>query len=440
LEHLEQLVNKSLVIAEERDNEMRYFMLETIRQYAREKLFDAKQASSARDRHFIYFDSLSEKMWNVFRSADMIAWRDRAEDEAENFRAAIEWGLEQHTEGVVHLAGLYCIISSWISKQAEGMAFVQTSLERVKSLPPAEGDANIHRQKIIARALFAQGMTGLGQGNIQMVFQALQEAIAISRVTGDKRILGYSLEMLYVASNFIKVPGAEQAAHEGLRIFTEELHDSWGLSMAYQNMVRLAIANGNVEEKEKYLGKLKEQLRDVPLSFQAGLFFLGMGMGESLQGNYREATQFFEDGLKIFKRLRNKNFQTALTSELGHIARHTGDINQARQIYTKTLTNWQDLGNRAAIAHQLECFGFLALADEEPQRAIRLFGSAEALRERINSSMTDYEQAEYSQAITQLRSMSTQAEFIFLWAEGRSMTLEQAIQFALNDSYRSLNN
>ena len=433
LEHLEQLVNKSLVIAEERDNEMRYFMLETIRQYAREKLFDAKQASSARDRHFIYFDSLSEKMWNVFRSADMIAWRDRAEDEAENFRAAIEWGLEQHTEGVVHLAGLYCIISSWISKQAEGMAFVQTSLERAKSLPPAEGDANIHRQKIIARALFAQGMTGLGQGNIQMVFQALQEAIAISRVTGDKRILGYSLEMLYVASNFIKVPGAEQAAHEGLRIFTEELHDSWGLSMAYQNMVRLAIANGNDEEKEKYLGKLKEQLRDVPLSFQAGLFFLGMGMGESLQGNYQEATQFFEDGLKIFKRLRNKNFQTALTSELGHIARHTGDINQARQIYTKTLTNWQDLGNRAAMAHQQECFGFLALADEEPHRAIQLFGAAEALRERINSSMTDYEQVEYNEAIARLHTMLTPTQFNSLWAEGRSMTLEQAIQFALKD-------
>jgi tetratricopeptide (TPR) repeat protein len=233
------------------------------------------------------------------------------------------------------------------------------------------------------------------------------------------------------------VPGAQEAAQEGLRIFTDELPDSWGLSMSYQNMVRLAIANGNVVEKEKYLGKLKEQLRDVPLSFQAGLFFLGMGMGESVQGNYQEATQFFEDGLKIFKRLRNKNFQTALTSELGHIARHTGDINQARQIYTKTLTNWQDLGNRAAIAHQLECFGFLALADEEPQHTIQLFGAAEALRERINSSMTDFEQAEYSQAITQLRSMFTETEFNVLWAEGRSMTLEQAIQFALNDSYIS---
>jgi predicted ATPase/class 3 adenylate cyclase len=440
LELLEQLVNKSLVVAEEHGNEMRFFMLETIRQYAREKLFEAKQAVLARDRHFIYFDKLSEKMWDVFRSADMVEWRDRADDEAENFRAAIEWGLAEHIEEAVHLAGFYCVLSSWMSKQAEGIGFVQTALEKVKSLPPVEGDANSHRQKLIARALFAEGMVSLGQGNMQLVIQALQEAIRISRLTEDKLILGYSLEMLYVASNFIKVPSAQEAAQEGLRIFTDELPDSWGLSMAYQNMVRLAIANGNSVEKEKYLGKLKEQLRDVPLSFQAGLFFLGMGMGESVQGNYQEATQFFEDGLKIFKRLRNKNFQTALTSELGHIARHTGDINQARQIYTKTLTNWQDLGNRAAIAHQLECFGFLALADEEPQRTIQLFGAAEALRERINSSMTDYEQAEYSQAITQLRSMLTEAEFNFLWAEGRSMTLEQAIQFALDDSYRSLNN
>ena len=351
LELLEQLVNKSLVVTEERDNEMRFFMLETIRQYAREKLFEAKQAALARDRHFMYFDQLSETMWDVFRSADMVDWRNRADDEAENFRAAIEWGLAEHIEETVHFAGFYCVLSSWIGKQAEGVAFVQTALEKVKSLPPVDGNANIHRQKSIARALFAQGMVSLGQGNMQLVKQALEEAIAISRFTEDKLILGYSLEMLYVASNFINVPKAQEAAHEGLSIFTKEIHDSWGLGMAYQNMIRIAIANVNVEEKQEYLSKLKEQLRDVPLSFQAGLFFLGMGMSESLEGNYQEATQFFDDGLKIFKRLRNKNFQTALTSELGHVARHTGDINRARQIYTKTLTNWQDLGNRAAISH-----------------------------------------------------------------------------------------
>lgn len=431
MENLEQLVNKSLVVTEERGSEMRYYLLETIRQYGREKLFDARQVVAARDRHFYYFDILSERMWDIFRSADMIDWRYRADDEAENFRAAIEWGLERHPEQSLHLAALYCVISSWINKQAEGMAFVQTALEKVRALPALEGDANIQRQKKIAMALFAQGLVGMEQGNMQLVIQVLQESIAISRMTGDKLILGYSLEMFFVATNFIPVPGGPEAAHEGLRIFTEDIRDSWGLSMAYQNMVRLALAKGDLEEKEKYFQKLKELLREVPLSFQAGLFFLGLGMGESWQGNYQDARQLFEDGLGVFERLQNRYFQTVLKSELGHIARHTGDLKEARKIYIETLTSWQDLGNRAAISHQLECFGFLAIADEEPLRSIKLFGASEALRERINSIMTDYERAEYDQAILRLRSMIAPEDFNSLWAEGRATTMEAAIRMAL---------
>jgi tetratricopeptide (TPR) repeat protein len=261
--------------------------------------------------------------------------------------------------------------------------------------------------------------------------EALQEAISISRFTGDKRILGYSLEMLFIASTFINIPGAAEAAQEGLVIFTEEIDDTWGRGMAYQNMIRLAAMRGDLEEKEKYFRKLREQIREVPLSFQAGLFFLGMGMEESVQGNYEVAKQLFEDGLKIFRRLRNRNFQTVLTSELGHIARRTEDINQAKNIYKETLRTWQDLGNRAAISHQLECFGFLAIAEEEPQRAIKLFGAADALREKIQAMMTDYERAEYEPAVAQARSFLTEEKFNSLWAEGRAITIEEAIQLAL---------
>ena len=188
---------------------------------------------------------------------------------------------------------------------------------------------------------------------------------------------------------------------------------------------------GDLEEKEKYFRKLREQIREVPLSFQAGLFFLGMGMEESVQGNYEVAKQLFEDGLKIFRRLRNRNFQTVLTSELGHIARRTGDINQAKNIYKETLRTWQDLGNRAAISHELECFGFLAIAEEEPQRALKLFGAAEALREKIQAMMTEFERAEYEPAVAQARSFLTEEEFNSLWAEGRALATDQAIRLAL---------
>ena len=434
LELLEQLVNKSLIVTEEHETEMRYFMLETIRQYAREKLFEAKQASAARDRHFVYFDDLSEKMWDVFRSADMIDWRYRAEEEAENFRTALEWGLENHVEETVRLAGHFCTICSWLSKHSEGLALVKSALERAHSLPPVEGEALIRRQKIIAKALFAQGTVAFGTGNMPLLMQSLKEAIAISRMTGDKLMLGYSLEMFFSASTFMQVEGAEEAAREGLKIFTEEIDDRWGLSMAYQNMAWLANRQGDLIEKDKYFHKIKELLRDIPFSFQAGLFYLGMGMIESVQRNYDTAKQLFEEGLKIFGRLRNKYFHTALRSELGHVARHSGDIRQAKKIYHDTLPEWKDLGNRAAIAHQLECFAFLAIADEEPQRAIKLFGAAEALRARVQASMTELERVEYNHAVAQLRSMFAETEFSTLWAEGRATTMERAIEVALEEN------
>jgi len=432
IEHLEQLVNKSLVVPEEHGSEMRYFMLETIRQYAREKLFDANQASAARDRHFIYFDNLSQKMWDAFRSSDMLAWRDRAEDEAENLRAAVEWGLENHVEDAVDLATNFCIVSDLISKLSEGMTLVQSAIERAKALPPVGGTANIHRQKLIARALFVQGAAGLGQGNIPFVIQSLQEAIAISRSTGDKLILGYSLEMYYAVSRFINLPGASEAAQEGLTIFRDEINDKWGLSIAYQNMVAIAAEKGDLSEKEKYFRKAKALTQEAPLSYQAGLFFLSRGLDESAHGNYETAKQFFEDGLIVFKRLRYKNFQLAVRSEIGHIARHTHDMPEARKIYRETIKGWQDLGNRAAIAHELECFAFIAIAEEELQHALKLFGAAEALREKAQSPMTDHERIEYDQAVAQVRALLNESDFNTLWAEGRVLTMQQAIEYALS--------
>jgi tetratricopeptide (TPR) repeat protein len=239
------------------------------------------------------------------------------------------------------------------------------------------------------------------------------------------------LEMYYTASRFNDAPGAAEAAQEGLIIFTEEINDHWGLAMAYQAMVGIAAQKGDLSEKEKYLGKLKELMREAPTSFQSGIFFLGIGLDESVRGNYKLAKEIFENGLNIFGRLRNRNFHTIFSSELGHIARHTGDPNRAKEIYRETLRAWQDLGNRAAVAHELECFGFLAIAGEEPQAAVKLFGAAEALRDKIQAPMTDYERVEYDHAVAQVRSLLPEAEFNLLWAEGRSMTMEQAIELAL---------
>ena len=431
LEHLEALINKSLVVTEEHESEMRYFLLETIRQYAREKLFEAKQATAARDRHFVYFVELSETLWDSFRSENLQPMVSRGMDEVDNLRAAMEWGAVNNVEENVRLAGNFCVVSSLMGILAEGVERAGSAIKRARALPPVSGEADLYRQKLIGRALFMQGMVGMGVGNMPLTIQVLRDAIATSRAAADKRILGYSLEMYYTATGFIHAPDRDAAALEGFHIFTEEIEDSFGLGMAYMMMARLAAEQGNENEKEMYFEKLMEKMRDTPGSYQAAMFHLGMGMDESERGNYEAAKRIFEEGRKIFRRIGSLNFQLVMQSEIGHVERHTGNLSKAKMIYLETIKGWQLVGNRAAIAHQLECFGFLAIADEEPQRAGKFFGAAEALRDKAQSPMADNEHIEYKQSIAQLRAMLPEAEFNALWAAGKSLTMEQAIQLAL---------
>ena len=232
---------------------------------------------------------------------------------------------------------------------------------------------------------------------------------------------------------FIHVPDAEECAREGLDIFPHEINDSLGLNMAYMCMAGIAAKKGDEVEKQMYFRKLKETTGEATDSFQVGIFLTSIGMIESGHGNYQAAKQIFEDGRNIFKHIRNAAFQQVVQSELGHIARHTGNLGEAKAIYQETIRSWQDSGNRGAIANQLECFAFMAITEEEPYRAARLFGVAEALRDKAQSPMTDFERIEYDQSVSQLRAMLAEAEFNSLWAEGKSMTMEQAIRLALSE-------
>lgn len=104
---------------------------------------------------------------------------------------------------------------------------------------------------------------------------------------------------------------------------------------------------------------------------------------------------------------------------------------EAKKTYFETIKAYQNYGNRPAVAHQLECFAMIAVVEEEPQRAAKLFGAADAIREATGHKPTDEEQAEEAQFITRLHAMLSDTEFNILWAEGKSMTMEQAIQLAL---------
>jgi predicted ATPase/class 3 adenylate cyclase len=433
LELLEQLVNKSLVVTEELDGKMRYFLLETIRQYAREKLFEAKQAAAARDRHFAYFDKLSDGLWNVYRiRSEVEIERHKAiRVEMDNLRAALEWGLQNNLEETLNLAANIAMSLSISDGQLEGIGMLKLALKKFRSLPPSEDDVWRKREELLMRACFSLGTITVGSGDIVLSRSALQEAIQIARQLGDQFMLGYSLEMYANSSNFIKAEDTLPAAQEGLEIFTE-LNDSAGLAMAYSNIARWAAINGNYDESQKYLALLQEVSRDIPVSFQSGILLLGLASNARFQGQFETAKKHFEVGLKMFERVGHKGFMTVMTTEIAHTERAMGNYSNAKNTYKETIKVFQDLGNRPAVAHQLECFAMIAVVEEQQQRAAKLFGAADAIREATGHEPTDEEEAAETQFMSRLHAMLSEAEFTALWAEGRSMTMEQAIQLAVS--------
>jgi tetratricopeptide (TPR) repeat protein len=324
----------------------------------------------------------------------------------------------------------FAIVSNWTGSMIEGLEWLKVAIDRFRSLPPVEGEANGRRQAVLAKALFAQGMVSMASGNIHFARQSLDESIAITRLTGDKRLRGYALEISYVAAALLNPLDAVDYAEEGFAIFNE-VGDPWGMSIALLNQARIALIHGDSETSQEYFGLLKARMTGTPVSFMSGTTYLGMGYAEREQGHYAAAKAYFEEGLGIFKQLRHKGFENVLFSEIGHIARLQGDSSQAKEIYRQTITRFHDLGNRAAVAHQLECFAHLAIVEENPRRAARLFGAAEALRQRIDSQMADHERLEYQWSLERLRAILTEGELEAFWAEGRTLTMEQAIEFAI---------
>jgi hypothetical protein len=116
---------------------------------------------------------------------------------------------------------------------------------------------------------------------------------------------------------------------------------------------------------------------------------------------------------------------------MAHVLRQTGNLDEALALYKQTIQEWREFGHRGAVAHQLECIAFIAKASEQGEHAAKLLGAADALREVSSSPMTPNERMAYDRELAELRTGLEEQLFAALWEEGRSMTMEEAIDLAL---------
>jgi predicted ATPase/DNA-binding SARP family transcriptional activator/Tfp pilus assembly protein PilF len=381
LDLLAELVDKSLVLVETQGGEARYRMLETVREYGQARLREAGETARVRARHLRWFVERAERIEPLLWGAEQAAWFDRLEREHDNLRAALEWSLDRDPPAGLRLAGAVWRFWKMRDHFAEGRRWA----ERVLAVAPDRTAAR-------ARLLGGAGYLAADQGDLTGARAFHEEGLAIFREVGDQRGAARALTDLGItAARGGDLAGARAFHEESLALY-RALGDRRGTAYALNNL-GLALAD---EE-------------DCPAARAA-----------------------FEESLSLFRDVGDPRGIAISLTNLGSVVYRQGDAASARRCLEESLSIKQELGEKRGLAVLLEEFAGLAASRGEAERAARLYAAVEALADEIGARtpLSDF-RAHHARCVASVRAVLGERRRASAWAEGRAMTLEQAIEYAL---------
>ncbi len=424
---LDQLVNKSLVLVDEQQGEARYRFLETIRQYGRDKLFDFGEGEQMRDRHLNYFLRLSEQAEPALRTTQAFDWFERLGRDFENILAAAEWGAAQRPADALRMIGNLTFFWSFSTNDlSESRRWLFELISRVETLPP-DDDPRL-RLQTLSRVKIVVALFTMALGNTPLAGAMYAEIIEMERSLGGGFWLGIALSnravTLVMGGDFAKV---ELLVQEGL-VAIKPYPKFWTM-LFNPYLLGLSQARGDQVTVEAIRREILEQIGKAahPVFMPV---LMGLAAFARANKSFAEARLYLEEVRKIAQRIHS-GMIVACESELAHLERLSGHLQAAKEAYIRIIRIFLNYGHMAAVANLLESYGFIALAEEEPERAARLLGAADAQRGQIQIPMRNYEQMEYDQAVAALREQLDPAAFKTAWESGRRLDVDQAVNYAV---------
>jgi predicted ATPase/class 3 adenylate cyclase len=427
-----KLVDKSLVSIQESAGEIRYHRLETIRQYSREKFFETDEVEIIRDRHLDYFVRLTELADENLKRADQVLWQRRLSAEQDNLRAALEWGLRRNPDHALRIAGAANLFWTAGGFSAEGFRWTQQALEQTESASLPEDVTE--EQRLVARAKALCGLTRLflSLGDNADAKRVAGESVALYRQSQDRRGLAFALVILAYPLEFLgELTQAESALQEAYSIARDE-GDIYVICRSLNRLAR--VINGLYHDTNLSQGYMEESIRlarEAGLRSQEAQAFEILGLIAIQRADYDTARAHLRESARIYEEIGATFNVTLEKSNLAHLERRLGNYKEALEYYRETLVAFRDIGQGGAVAHQLECFGFIALAQSQNELALQLFAAANSLREKGNTPMTPSEQTYFDEQFNTLHERIDLMSFDSLWSKGRAMKMEQAIELAL---------
>jgi non-specific serine/threonine protein kinase len=501
LDMLGKLVDKSLVAVTEGKTETRYRMLETVRQYAREKLFESGEGDKVRDQHLKTFMERAEKAEPEIRSFNQLIWLDRLEAEIDNLHTALEWSQERDNESFLRLASALWRFWS-IRGQIADLEWLPQALSATQNMQ------TILRARALGRAAVVS-TSGGDLSNSQLGSEFAQEAVTLSRAVDDK----VSLIMALISQNYLVENSQRLALLDEALLLTRGIGDQWlaafvlrsraelfaeqndlaSAQSIYEEALKEARGSGDrrvissisgclgdiflfqgntlqaektywealagCQEMKDYVAirflrrsildakifqedyvSAKEMIAEDFRLVQPGnkasiaLTFFYLATTELAEGNVLLAIEQMEEGLALAKQTKEQDIIVRIILGLGEALRRKQDLTQAKINYEEAIAICQKQNFTWHYCDCLEGLGMAAIDQGRVAKGARLLGAWETMRTSVFTLEFPFMVRERESHIAAARAQLSEDEFNQAWAEGKAMSTEEAVKFALEES------
>ncbi len=386
LDLVSRLVDKSLLITEAVDGDIRYRILETIRHYSRGRLVDSGEADTIRDRHLRWYQDLAGRAAPELQGADQLVWLERLEQEHDNLRAALEWAREDRIDAGLQLAGALYRFWGLRGFLSEGREWLEGLLAK------GQGASTGAR----ANAAYGAGLLAFAQGDYDRAEVASSESLRWYHQIGDTPGMVLSLNTLgIVARNRGEYQKARVLLDESLTLSRQSGH-TWALAEALNILGVTARRQGDRESATAMFEESLARWRVLADKWGLASSLGHLGVVARLQGDYERARALHEESLALRRQLGDKQYIAAALSSLGIVARHLGDYEQAGALFDESLVLSRELGDKLSIAATLCTLGLVVHRQGDDDRAAAL------LRESLALSREQGDKLNYAAALCNL--------------------------------------
>lgn len=427
LTELEELSNNSLLKqAEAIDSEMRFQMLETIREYALERLNDSGEADRVRTAHTQYFLELVEQTLPYQFNYLPDTWKVRLTAEYANQRAALEWCKSGATDPEWILRFVWAATWFWFlgGHLTEGYAWCLEAVTRTAAV-----GLTLSRSK----ALLTAGGLGFTLGKYVEAREHLRQSVAIARDYQDRQLLAPALSYYgMVLTGLGDYTAGLKASSEAVEL-ARTLHNDWRLAFTLMMLGNNIVVLQGLEAARPAFEESLRLARAVGDPWLLSQAVYTLAVIASLTGDSPSALRLFDESIGVMRKVGDRWGLSYSLAGLSFEYLREGQIDEARLQLDESLTLAREIASTTSTALALVGFAGLA-ARGQPVRAARLIGAADGSLAAIDARWWPTEQFTYEFIVAHIHALLDDAAWNASYAEGRAMTLDQAIAYAQNET------